>query len=692
MIPSSDDVSTRTATNNDHNKTSNEDTSHYFVTPEIRKPSSNNSKNRIELSTPYAILKQSPLSNKVDVITPESDGQWKMMTCLAPTKNIARNGRKFNTQNHTNPSSQVLIETSNLGSNRNHNNQTESSGHSFGVLCLDQESVNLLNRNNVITNTKVDNKHGCLGRKESNQQDAQMLIDNNEQSLVVNPVTTNNLPSKLTRRSSRLINSDTRSIKENSTSAKKIVVDRRVTPVKRCRRTISFDKSQKIVKQNNNENDSTLQDISFDVTKTGINAERSSANGLLELIKKFAIAYKRLAEYRCREAIECFKKLPLNHYNTGFVLTMIGRCHFEMGAHDDAISCFKTCRQIEPYRLQGLETYSTALWHLQKELELSCLSQELIQFDKLAPETWCVAGNCFSLQKDHEISIKFLKRAIQVDPNFSYAYTLLGHELISADELDNAMSCFVNATRIDPRHYNAWCGIGLIYYKQEKYDLAYQNYKRSLDISSNNPLLMCHLALILYHLKKSRDAIHLLNEASKIDPQNVIIKYNRALIRFHMEEYDQSLVELEELKTMVPKESLIFFLIGRIHKIRGETHLALLNFSWAVHIDPKGSANQHKEFTEPNQTSPEEFIVHTGHIDTSSEMSSTPTTTPFTQRSTYITGPINYSNISLEQSIDMAEINELIDNEVDEEEDAEQDDEEIDSEYPVDSNTTEEDM
>lgn len=83
--------------------------------------------------------------------------------------------------------------------------------------------------------------------------------------------------------------------------------------------------------------------------------------------------------------------------------------------------------------------------------------------------------------------------------------------------------------------------------------------------------------------------------------------------------------------------------------------MALLNFSWAVHIDPKGSANQHKEFTEPNQTSPEELIIHTGHLDTSSEMSSTPTTTPFTQRSTYITGPINsnYSNISIDNSIGM---------------------------------------
>lgn len=263
MIPSSDDnVSTRTTTtNNDHTKTPNEDTSHYFVTPEVRKTSTNNSKNRIELSTPYAILKQSPSTNKVDVITPETDGQWKMMTCLAPTKNNTRNGRKFNTQNHTIPSSQVLIETSNIGSNRNLNSQTDSSGHLFGVLCLDQESVNVMNRNNNVTNSKVDNKHVCLGRKESIQQDSQMIIDN-EQSLV-NPVTTNNSPSILTRRSSRLINSDTRSIKENSSSVKKIVVDRRVTPVKRCRRTISFEKSKNIVKQNNNENDSTIQGSSI---------------------------------------------------------------------------------------------------------------------------------------------------------------------------------------------------------------------------------------------------------------------------------------------------------------------------------------------------------------------------------------------------------------------------------------------
>lgn len=292
--------------------------------------------------------------------------------------------------------------------------------------------------------------------------------------------------------------------------------------------------------------------------------QRTSAIGLLELMAKFGLAYKMLSEFKCREAIEEFQNFPAKHLNTGFVLSSIGRAYFEMGKYDEAISYFKKCRQIEPYRLQGMEIYSTALWHQQKEVELSCLSQTLIDFDKLAPETWCVAGNCFSLQKEHEISIKFLKRAIQVDPDFSYAYTLLGHELVSADELDNAMACFRNATRIEPRHYNAWYGIGMIFYKQEKYLHAYNNYKRALDISPFNPVLMCHLAIVCHHMKKSKRAIELLEKASKLDPANALVKFHRASIHFATEKYALAMDELEQLKQIVPKESMVYFLIGKV--------------------------------------------------------------------------------------------------------------------------------
>lgn len=71
-------------------------------------------------------------------------------------------------------------------------------------------------------------------------------------------------------------------------------------------------------------------------------------------------------------------------------------------------------------------------------------------------QAWCAAGNCFSLQREHDIAIKFFQRAIQVDPNYAYAYTLLGHEFVLTEELDKALACFRNAIRVNPRHYNAW--------------------------------------------------------------------------------------------------------------------------------------------------------------------------------------------------------------------------------------------
>ena len=40
----------------------------------------------------------------------------------------------------------------------------------------------------------------------------------------------------------------------------------------------------------------------------------------------------------------------------------------------------------EPYHMEGMEIYSTVLWHLQKEVELSSLAHELTEMDKSSAE------------------------------------------------------------------------------------------------------------------------------------------------------------------------------------------------------------------------------------------------------------------------------------------------------------------
>ena len=133
--------------------------------------------------------------------------------------------------------------------------------------------------------------------------------------------------------------------------------------------------------------------------------------------------------------------------------------------------------RLEPFRVAGTEILSTALWHLKRDKELCSLAQQVLsirsvyfvvmllliqvaEIDKLSPETWCVVGNCFSLQREHEAAIKFFDRAIQLDKSFTYAHTLNGHEYVCNEDLDKAMEAFRKAVYYDDRHYNAWYGLG----------------------------------------------------------------------------------------------------------------------------------------------------------------------------------------------------------------------------------------
>lgn len=317
-----------------------------------------------------------------------------------------------------------------------------------------------------------------------------------------------------------------------------------------------------------------------------------------------------LNQYKLDQSISILTGLPEKHRNTGWVLSCIGRALYEKTNYNESVKYYEAARKLEPYRLEGMEYYSSSLWHLHKEVELSILAKELMDFDQDAPETWCVAGNCYSLQKEHESAIKYLERAIKVDPNFAYAYTLLGHELISAERLDQAMTCFRNAVRLDPRHWNAWCGLGCIYYKNEVYVSAEMYYKKALKIAPTNPVLMCHLAVVQHACKKSDAAIDTLTRALTIDPDNALCRFHRATIYSAIDKNNEALAELDELKRLVPKESMVYFLIGKIHKKTGNTHTALMNFSWAMELDPKGANNTIRDVIDKQHSGEDDVVVH----------------------------------------------------------------------------------
>ncbi|XP_066584032.1 cell division cycle protein 27 homolog isoform X2 [Prorops nasuta] len=323
--------------------------------------------------------------------------------------------------------------------------------------------------------------------------------------------------------------------------------------------------------------------------------QKQCAEGLMSLLRNVGMAYQHLCQFNCLQAVSILNALPAHHYNTGWVLSMLAKAYFEMIDYKKSASYFSEVRLLEPLRTELMEIYSTVLWHLHSEVQLSTLAQELVSEDRNSAAAWCATGNLFSAQTEHETAIKFFQRAIQVDPNFPYAYTLLGHEYVMTEELDKAITAFRNATRLDPRHYNAWFGLGTIFSKQEQYSLAELHFKRALQINPRNSAIMCHIGVVQHALKKTDQALITLNTAIGNDPNNTLCKFHRASINFSIGRHQEALKEFEELKNIVPKESLVYYSIGKVHKKLGNTHLALMYFSWATDLDPKGVNSQIKE-------------------------------------------------------------------------------------------------
>ncbi|XP_013383510.1 cell division cycle protein 27 homolog isoform X2 [Lingula anatina] len=415
------------------------------------------------------------------------------------------------------------------------------------------------------------------------------------------------------RRSSRLFtNSNSNSVKENNKSQGRGKFTSPKGPARRSKTRTTKTQEMNEINKSENKQDCEIQKSA---TLTLQSQQKQSTDGLMSLLQELGKAYLALAQYDCQRALELFGSLPAHQHQTGWVMAQIGRAHFEMAEYQKAEKMFETMRRVAPHYFHGLEIYSTTLWHLQKDVQLSKLAQELTELDKEAPQSWCAAGNCFSLQREHDTAIKFFQRAVQVEPSFAYAYTLLGHEYVLTEEFDKAMSCFRNAIRVDPRHYNSWYGVGMIFYKQEKFGLAEVHFKKALTINPQSSVLLCHIGVVQHHLQKSDNALVTLNKAIASDPKNPLCKFHKASILFANDKHREALAELEELKQIVPRESLVYFLIGKVHKKLGNTHLALMNFSWAMDLDPKGANNQIKEAIDKRYVTEEELADTSEAVD-----------------------------------------------------------------------------
>lgn len=66
---------------------------------------------------------------------------------------------------------------------------------------------------------------------------------------------------------------------------------------------------------------------------------------LIYLLKSIAEAYQLQADYKCREALVAYKRLPTHHFDTPWVTAQMARCQFELGQYEESARLYELMLQ-----------------------------------------------------------------------------------------------------------------------------------------------------------------------------------------------------------------------------------------------------------------------------------------------------------------------------------------------------------
>ncbi|KAL4067664.1 TPR-like protein [Scleroderma citrinum] len=317
---------------------------------------------------------------------------------------------------------------------------------------------------------------------------------------------------------------------------------------------------------------------------------------IYDLMRRFARAIRALSVYDCYSCLMELERMPSVHQQSSWVLAMVGRAHYERLEYASAERAFRAARALEPYRLSDMEVYSTLLWHLQQNVQLSYLAQELMNIDPCSSQAWIATGNLFSLQKERSQALTCFRRAAELDPSCAYAYTLSGHESIDED-VDKAISFFQMALRADPRHYNAWYGLGTCYLRMSKIRLAEYHYRKALEIHPRNAVLLGCVGMTVERRGDKVAAHSLFDQAVRLAPDNALVRYRRAKLLISMKRYKEAIEDLHKLRDSSPEESNVVFQLAKVYRLMGDEAKSAQWLAIARDLSPK-SVNKLKKLIE----------------------------------------------------------------------------------------------
>ncbi|XP_031555451.1 cell division cycle protein 23 homolog [Actinia tenebrosa] len=224
-------------------------------------------------------------------------------------------------------------------------------------------------------------------------------------------------------------------------------------------------------------------------------------------MKEFFLAHVAIEIQTTEEGLHRYNELAAACFGkSNYVLLQTALANYHSRDFDKAVELFTELQKKDPFSLEQMDTYSNILYVKEMKPELSYLAHHISQIDKYREETCCVIGNYYSLRGQHEKAVMYFQRALKLNPQYTSAWTLMGHEYMELKNPSAAIESYRKAIEVNTRDYRAWYGLGQTYeiLKMPSYCLYY--YRQAQKLRPNDSRMLVALGDCYEKLEKLQEA------------------------------------------------------------------------------------------------------------------------------------------------------------------------------------------
>ena len=195
-------------------------------------------------------------------------------------------------------------------------------------------------------------------------------------------------------------------------------------------------------------------------------------------------------------------------------------------------------------------------------------------------------GNACFNNKEYEKALEAYAKALELDPEYVYAYNGRGNTYKALGEYEKAVSDYDRALELDPEHVYAYNGRGNAYKALGEYEKAVSDYDRALELDPEHVNAYNGRGNAYQALGEYEKAVSDYDKAIGLDPEYVIGYYNRGNAYQAVGKYEEALADYSKALELDPKYEYAYNNRGNTYDSMGDYEKAIADYTQAIQINP----------------------------------------------------------------------------------------------------------